>query len=343
MTVATRALRPLRRNPLSARFVSKASIRRRLPSHVIHSPARSGDRIRARLPTCVGVRGREQVDSILLQRGVLDIKRHRSLRTTVGRLVEQGHLVRVLPAVYARKSEAQQVSVLLAALFAWAPKAVLIGDSARAIATGTTPRLPLTIALPSSRKPPRWIRVARRRVAPESIRRREGIRFASAAWVAVEAAARDGGEELFDVLRESPGLTRDLSPILSEFRGASASRVRNQIVRECESNPHSVAEHRLHNLLRSHGIDGWTANQALWVDDHKVIPDAYFPDARLAIEFDSWAYHSSRQAFERDRLKQLRLLSVGISTLRITWEMLADPDQLVSLIRSSLHAAQHAA
>lgn len=261
----------------------------------------------------------------------------------MGRLVEQGHLVRVLPAVYARKSEAQQVSVLLAALFAWAPKAVLIGDSARAIATGTTPRLPLTIALPSSRKPPRWIRVARRRVAPESIRRREGIRFASAAWVAVEAAARDGGEELFDVLRESPGLTRDLSPILSEFRGASASRVRNQIVRECESNPHSVAEHRLHNLLRSHGIDGWTANQALWVDDHKVIPDAYFPDARLAIEFDSWAYHSSRQAFERDRLKQLRLLSVGISTLRITWEMLADPDQLVSLIRSSLHAAQHAA
>ncbi len=258
-------------------------------------------------------------------------------------MVKQGDLVRILPAVYARKAESKQVSVLLAALFAWAPKAVLIGDSARAIASGAIPRLPLTIALPGSRQTPHWIKITRRRVAPESIRRRNGIRFASPAWVAVEEAGRDGGEELFETLRESPSLASDLSPILSEFRGASASRVRNQIVRECESNPHSVAEHRLHNLLRDHGIDGWIANLAIWVDDHKVIPDAYFPDARLAIEFDSWAYHSSRQAFERDRLKQLRLLSIGISTLRITWEMLSDPDQLVSLIRSSLHAAQHEA
>lgn len=289
------------------------------------------------------MRGRELVEHVLEQHGVVDLKEHRSLRTTIGRLVAEGVLVRILPAVYVRRREAGQIPVMLRALFAWAPGAVLIGDSARAVASGSTPGLPLRIALHSTRTPPRWVRITRRGVAREHIRRRSGIRFASSAWLAVEAAARDGGEALFDVLRDTPGLSRELMPILAEFRGASANRTRNRIVRQCESNPHSVAEHKLHNLLRDAGIDGWVGNHAFYIDDHLVVLDGYFPDAQLALEFDSWAYHSSKEAFERDRLKQLRLLSIGISTLRITWRMLKNPDHLVSLIRASIHATRHVA
>ena len=339
---ATRVSTPEKRNPASRHPMSMQARTRVACRHVIHRSGGDGDRLLPDIPIPVVVRGRELVEHVLEQRGVVDVKEHRSLRTTIGRLVAEGVLVRILPAVYVRRREANQIPVMLRALFAWAPRAVLIGDSARAIASGSTPRLPLRIALHSTRTPPRWVRITRRGVAREHIRRRSGVRFASSAWLAVRRLPATA-EKPCSTLRDTPGLSRELMPILAEFRGASANRTRNRIVRQCESDPHSVAEHKLHNLLRDAGIDGWVGNHAFYIDDHLVVLDGYFPDAQLALEFDSWAYHSSKEAFERDRLKQLRLLSIGISTLRITWRMLKNPDHLVSLIRASIHATRHVA
>jgi len=50
--------------------------------------------------------------------------------------------------------------------------------------------------------------------------------------------------------------------------------------------------------------------------------DAYWPAERLIVEVDGWAYHSSREAFERDRRKDAALQAAGYRVVRITWRRL---------------------
>jgi very-short-patch-repair endonuclease len=54
------------------------------------------------------------------------------------------------------------------------------------------------------------------------------------------------------------------------------------------------------------------------VAGHEV--DIFFPDHRLAVELDSWRYHSGRAQFESDRDRDPDLLAAGIATVRLTWE-----------------------
>jgi very-short-patch-repair endonuclease len=46
--------------------------------------------------------------------------------------------------------------------------------------------------------------------------------------------------------------------------------------------------------------------------------DFHFPDAHIAIETDSWQFHKTRRAFERDRERDAILTRAGYRTLRFT-------------------------
>lgn len=51
--------------------------------------------------------------------------------------------------------------------------------------------------------------------------------------------------------------------------------------------------------------------------------DAYWPEARFAVELDTFATHGSRRAFETDRERDAVLLEEGIRTIRVTDRQLA--------------------
>jgi very-short-patch-repair endonuclease/predicted transcriptional regulator of viral defense system len=63
--------------------------------------------------------------------------------------------------------------------------------------------------------------------------------------------------------------------------------------------------------------------------------------ARLVVEVDGYAYHSSARAFEQDRKRDATLLGLGYRVLRVTWRQLRDePDAvLVRLIQLLAPAA----
>jgi hypothetical protein len=50
--------------------------------------------------------------------------------------------------------------------------------------------------------------------------------------------------------------------------------------------------------------------------------DAYFAQAQLIVELDSWEFHQDRAAFEGDRERDADHLAAGLRTARITWERL---------------------
>jgi len=62
------------------------------------------------------------------------------------------------------------------------------------------------------------------------------------------------------------------------------------------------------------------------------------------VEIDSYGHHSSRAAFERDRVKQTRLVAAGFTVLRLTWRRLVnEPEAAVADLAGALARAEAAA
>jgi len=98
----------------------------------------------------------------------------------------------------------------------------------------------------------------------------------------------------------------------------------------------SAAERRAVAILRAAGITGWVLGHPF---DNYVI-DIAFPEAKLAIEIDGWAWHMDVDRFRRDRHKGNALVRARWDLLRFTWHDLTNrPDYVVAEIRAALAAA----
>ena len=85
-------------------------------------------------------------------------------------------------------------------------------------------------------------------------------------------------------------------------------------------------------LCNQHGIEH--PSPRTWVAGLRV--DFVFKVSRLVIETDSWAYHRTRRAFERDRERDAILARAGWRTLRFTHRQLTrEPALVAATIRSS--------
>jgi len=82
----------------------------------------------------------------------------------------------------------------------------------------------------------------------------------------------------------------------------------------------SEAERRLLDLIRAARLPVPQTN--IRVAGHEV--DFFWPTANLVVEVDGFAFHSTRAAFERDRVRDRELLAHGHRVLRVTWRQLVD-------------------
>ncbi|MGH2840109.1 MAG: DUF559 domain-containing protein, partial [Solirubrobacteraceae bacterium] len=70
--------------------------------------------------------------------------------------------------------------------------------------------------------------------------------------------------------------------------------------------------------------------------------DAVWRIERVIIEFDSYAFHATRAAFERDLRRDATHTRAGYLVLRTTWTELTDrPHALVARIAEALALARH--
>jgi very-short-patch-repair endonuclease len=66
-------------------------------------------------------------------------------------------------------------------------------------------------------------------------------------------------------------------------------------------------------------------------------PDFYWPEHRVAAEFDSYEFHTDLGAFRRDREKSNDLQLRGVVVLRFTWhELTREPQAVVARLRRAL-------
>jgi len=130
---------------------------------------------------------------------------------------------------------------------------------------------------------------------------------------------------------------------LSELRKRSLGRhglaSLDALLSESHSSPpgtRSELERLFYELCRNAGLPRPALN--LIVAGFEV--DAAWPDQKLIVELDGYAFHHTRAAFERDRLRDAALQTAGHRVLRITYRRLSyEPDAVVAAIRALLGRA----
>jgi very-short-patch-repair endonuclease len=119
--------------------------------------------------------------------------------------------------------------------------------------------------------------------------------------LAVRAVSRT---KLGEALAEH-GTGRPGAPLIAELAGVRASSITR-----------SEGEERLRALLLAAGLPEAEMQAPL----HGFTADFYWPDATYVVEFDGFAFHSSRRAWRRDRVKDRTYAASGIRLDRFTWE-----------------------
>lgn len=278
-----------------------------------------------------------------LNNGVLRRRDHRNSRAVFDRLVRSGVIVRVLPGTFVDASRLNSRRTRCAAALAASPGSLLWGEDAVAALTGSLDARPfgatdrVTLAHAHGRRAAGFVTWVRRDVPAAERRRVAGLRLPSAAYLAVEASARDGGALIERFLRSGHVRPDALAPILPLLAGSKGQQTRCRIVRTSRDNPWSGGERRLHALLRRHRITGWVANAEVVIGDRRCFPDVLFEAARLVVEFDGYGVHGRPDVFETDRQRQNLLVIGGYRVLRYTWKQLTgDPAGLIAQVRTLL-------
>jgi very-short-patch-repair endonuclease len=85
----------------------------------------------------------------------------------------------------------------------------------------------------------------------------------------------------------------------------------------------SEAERRLLELIRAARLPEPQTNAR--VGPYEA--DFLWPEARLVVEVDGYAFHSTRAAFERDRRRDAELQALGQQVMRVTWRQIEDESE----------------
>lgn len=183
----------------------------------------------------------------------------------------------------------------------------------------------------------RGIRIRRRDLPAADVVLRNGIRCTAAPLTALETAITipDGSAFLDRALQKHVRL-EEVYQAYCRNVGARGGAGAAALLIGAADRADSAAERLLISLLRDAGLTGWERGRPF----ERWVIDIAFPEAKLAIEFDSWAWHVDVERFRADRRKGNALVRAGWQLLRFTWHDLTNrPAYVISEIRSALLAA----
>jgi len=174
------------------------------------------------------------------------------------------------------------------------------------------------------------------------VRRLGGIPVTSPARTILDLATAVPLRDLERALAEAQArrLVRrnDLLSLLARRSGRPGVRVLRALMDDdaVPALTRSEAEDRLLALIRAAELPAPEVN--VQVGRYEV--DFLWREQRLVVEVDGFRFHSSRAAFERDRLRDAGLAGMGFRVFRTTWRQIVQgPEALVARIAAALAGA----
>lgn len=283
----------------------------------------------------------DEVRSLVDREGVIARADHPELQGAIGRLLRSGELVAVMPGIYTARTTAQDRRVRLLALATRQPDAVLIGRTAAQLTYWRKlPADEVTYALPHKCTRQPGFLPSRRRVPPELVMSRGGLRLTVPALTAIDLCAEVGGESIDRALLTRTATLAGLHHALELSGGRRGNQDRRALLLDSRDEPWSEAERLAHRMLRDARISGWKSNWPVTLDGSLYYLDVAFPGRRVVVEIDGRLHETDEDLFESDRWRQNALVLDGWLVLRFTWRMLTQrPDAVLDAVRRILAIA----
>ena len=270
------------------------------------------------------------VDRARRQHGVLTTRQLRSAglgpHAIAGR-VERGWMQRAYYGVYVVGALESELTAPTAALAAFGRSAILSHRTAAVLwrLLPARPSDPVDITLlNANRRRRNGVRI--HRATTTIVRKRHGLRLTSPAQTLADLPP----DELDTAYNEA--LVLNLVTHQEVRALVHRSPALRAIVEEVPGMTRSKMERALRALVEDAGLPAPRSNVLV----HGYEVDLYWPDHRLVVEFDGWSTHSSRTAFESDRLKDTGLQLAGERVMRVTARQLEGrPHALVARLAAA--------
>ena len=275
------------------------------------------------------------------QHGVIAWTQARELGFThrmIERRLEAGRLYRQHSEVYSLTPSVTAAGRMMAAVLSCAPGAALSHRAGAAVwDLGPWPTGVIDISARTKRKPRRGVRL--HRVTDLKIVIRDGFPVTTPMRTLTDVAAtepRPTVERYFEAA-DRVGLL-DVVELEAECHRRRGSRVLKQLINEGRTAPPSKTEleRAWLDVCRDQNLPLPSLNAVV----HGIEVDAYWPAWNLVVELDSYEWHKTRAAFERDRGRDAVLAARGIRVMRFTWHQLKrQPELVAEAVRSARSTA----
>ncbi len=175
-------------------------------------------------------------------------------------------------------------------------------------------------------------------ISPADLRRRDGLPVTSPARVLVELAGAVTELELESAFAEcrSQRLASDRqieNAIARAPHHRGVAQLRELLAGGAPALTRSDGERLLLGMIREAQLSRPIANARAC--GHEV--DLLWPDQRLIVELDGWETHRDRSSFERDRLRDQRLVAAGYTVIRVTARQLQrEPFAVIARLAAAL-------
>lgn len=272
------------------------------------------------------------IDSLLArQAGV--ISRDQALREGLSRDAID-HCVRrrrwrpLHPQVYLAAGHRLDDEVAVRGAVLWGGADAVLSGRAAAWWHGMADRAPtaIRVTVPRHRNPRGrpTVEVRRRTLDPEDVTELRGIAVTGRALTVVEASVDLGGRFLDRALQRSVRFPAVYAAHCRNL-GAHGSARAGQLLVAAADRSASVAERLLVRMLRDAGARGFHCG----FPAAGFLIDIAFPDAKVAVEVDGWAWHMDAVRAHADKRRQNALVRAGWTILRYTWHDLVERPRAV--------------
>lgn len=279
------------------------------------------------------------------QHGVVAWRQLRELGLTAGAVrnrIRRGHLITIHRGVFALgHRRLDQHGLYMAAVLACGPSAVLSHGSATHLWRIQRSRRPIEVSRVSGHLRPHGVRLHQPRALPSGdVTEIGGIPVTSLERTLADICGRFDERQLERLLVEADRSGQLSWPILHTVldrpggrRGIGRLR---RVAREVDpraAETRSAMEVDFLALCRKAKLPPPQVN--VLVEGRLV--DFFWPEARLVVETDGYAFHNDRLAFERDRRSSMALAAADYVVHRFTYRMLArEPEAVIDLLRRCL-------
>lgn len=265
---------------------------------------------------------------------------HPQLRTRLDHLIRRGDLVAVLPGVYTPRALVSRPDIRMRAAMLRHPDSVLIGAAAAKVSYWPDLRLgDIELAVRAFPKPAAGFQFSRRRIPPDLVLDRNGLRCTDPALTAVDLATFACADAIDVALRTRAATLDGMYEALRRTPNRWGNADRRRLLLDSRNEPWSAAERVAHREVRAARLTGWHTNWPVVVSGLVYYIDIAFPALKLAIEIDGRLHEEKADLFQSDRWRQNALVMAGWRVVRFTWEMVNDhPELMIATIRRMLRS-----